>query len=93
MIRLLALALALVLGTGATCTPAQGAADVTIGLNAAICVIETITSEEQGGIGEVQAIADAVIKCGVSAAQAAGVLSAHRKAETLDKCAPPKAAP
>lgn len=90
--RYLGVFLLAIMCTGATCTPAQGAADVTIGLNAAICVIETITTEEQSGIGEVQAIADAVIKCGVSAAQAAGVLSAHRKAETLDKCAPPKAA-
>lgn len=69
---------------GATPTP-QTVTDVTIGLNAAVCVLTTYATDMNAGKGEVDAIADCVIKCGVSAAQATGLLDAHRKAETLEK--------
>lgn len=65
--------------------------DVTIGLNAAICVIGTYSSDISQGKGEVDAIADCVIKCGVTAAQASGLLDAHRKAETLEQAKKPNA--
>jgi hypothetical protein len=82
------LALAVALGTGATCTPQQGAADVTIGLEAAICVINTVETDLQGGHSQVEAIADAAFKCGVSAAQASGVFSAHVHGMTMQGCTP-----
>jgi hypothetical protein len=76
------------MGTGATCTPTQTVADVTIGLQAAICVLNTVVADEQGGHSEAAAIEDAVLKCGVSAAQAAGVLAAYRKAEMAEGFVP-----
>lgn len=76
------------LGNGASCSTQQGVADVTIGLNAAACIIQTVVADEQGGQNEVAAIADAVIKCGVTAAQATGLLAAYRKGETLEGFVP-----
>lgn len=63
----------------------QTVTDVTIGLNAAQCVLSTYAQDTHDGKGELEAVADAAIKCGVSAIQASGVLDAHRKAETLEK--------
>lgn len=78
--------LLLVLGACAGCglTGGQVVQDVTIGLNAAACVLNTVSAETAAGKTEEQAVADAVVKCGVSAAQAAGVLDAHRKAEVTE---------
>jgi hypothetical protein len=79
-----ALPLVLFATTGATCTPAQIATDVTVGLQAAICVLNTVAVDEQGGKSEAAAIENAIAACGVTAAQAAGILAAHRKAETIE---------
>lgn len=62
----------------------QTVQDVTIGLNAAMCVLTTYATDTQAGKSEGDAIADAAIKCGVSLVQATGVLDAHKKAETLE---------
>jgi hypothetical protein len=65
-------------------TAAQGVTDVGIGLNAAVCVLDTYSTDIQSGKTEADAVADAVLKCGVTAAQASGILSSHRKAETVE---------
>lgn len=57
---------------------------VTIGLNAAVCVFETWSGDVGAGKSEPDAIADAAIKCGVTAIQASGLLDAHRKAEVAE---------
>lgn len=62
----------------------QTVQDVTIGLNAAMCVLTTYATDMQAGKSEGDAIADAAIKCGVSLVQATGVLDAHKRAETLE---------
>ncbi len=69
--------------TNGTPTP-QTVQDVTIGLNAAICVLTTYATDMGAGKGEAASLADAAIKCGVSAAQASGVLASHRAAESLE---------
>ena len=74
----------LVFGIGATCTKEQIVKDVTIGLQAAACVLITVATDEQGGKDEATALESAAVTCGVSAAQAAGILGAHRRAMTLD---------
>lgn len=66
----------------------QTVQDVTIGLNAAVCVFETYSTDLGAGKGEVTAIADCVAKCGVSAAQATGLLDSHRKAEVAEGFVP-----
>lgn len=71
---------AIALGTGASCPPSTVVSDVTIGLQAAICVLNTYSADIAGGKSEVNAIEDCVLKCGVSAAQAGGVLEAHKAA-------------
>jgi hypothetical protein len=68
----------------------QTVTDVTIGLNAAICVINTYATDIAKGKSEADAIVDTAVKCGVSAAQAGGILAAHKSAETIEH--PPAAA-
>lgn len=80
MKKFLAASCFLALGTGASCPPSTVVSDVTIGLQAAICVLATYSADIAGGKSEVNAIEDCVLKCGVSAAQAGGVLAEHKKA-------------
>jgi hypothetical protein len=75
-----ALVFAAVVLAGCGLTGGQVVQDVTVGLNAAVCVLNTVSADESAGQSEVQAIADAVVKCGVSAAQAGGILDAHKAA-------------
>ena len=85
------LLLGLVVGTQSGCqVPAQDVTDVVIGLNAAVCVLDTYTADTSAGQTVAQAVADSVIKCGVTAAQASGVLAAHANAEMADKKASPQ---
>ncbi len=65
---------------------------IDVGLNAGICVLNTVSGDEAAGQSETVAIEDAVIKCGVSAAQASGILAAHRKAEVQEGYVPKPAA-
>lgn len=69
-------------------TGAQAVTDVVTGLNAAACVLNTVSADEAAGKPEADAIVDAVLKCGVSAAQAGGILDAHRKAEVQEGFVP-----
>lgn len=71
-----------ILCIGASCQ--ETVKDVTIGLNAAICVLNTVASEEAAGKSEAAAIEGAAVTCLVTTAQAAGVLAAHRKALVLE---------
>jgi hypothetical protein len=80
----LGLGVILVGATGATCTPGQAVADLSIGLNAAICVLNTISANEAKGMPEGAAIENAAATCFVTTAQATGVLAAHRKALVLE---------
>lgn len=80
-------ALALCACVGGVPTP-QTVQDVTIGLNAAVCVFETYSADRNAGKSEGDTIADCAIKCGVSAAQASGLLDAHRKAEVAEGFVP-----
>lgn len=77
-----ALLMSLFLACGLTGT--QAVTDVGIGLNAAVCVLDTYSADVQAGKSEADAVADAIVKCGVTAAQAGGILSSHRKAETAE---------
>lgn len=77
---------------GGVPTPAT-VQDVTIGLNAAVCVLQTYSSDMAAGKGAAAAILDCGAKCGVSAAQATGLLDAHQKAETLERASAPDAGP
>jgi|HubBroStandDraft_6_1064221.scaffolds.fasta_scaffold300931_3 hypothetical protein len=67
--------------TDCSATPQQVATGVEVGLNAAVCVIETYTGDLAAGKSDADAVADAAIKCGVTAVQASGVLSELRAAE------------
>ena len=82
------------LGAACACACAGGAlmacltpktvADITVGLDAAVCVLDTYSADLSAGQSEAQAVADAVIKCGVSTAQASGILASHKHAETME---------
>ncbi len=61
-------------------TGGQVVQGVDVGLNAAVCVLNTVSADESAGKSEGDAIADAIVKCGVSAAQASGILGAHKAA-------------
>jgi hypothetical protein len=62
--------------------------DVTIGLDAAICVLNTYPADVAKGMTEPQAILDTAIACGVTVVQASGILAAHKKAEVLEGFVP-----
>lgn len=70
----------------------QVVSDVGAGLTAAACVLNTYSNDMAAGRGDTASVADAILKCGVSAAQASGILGAHRRAEVLEgklaACAP-----
>jgi hypothetical protein len=59
--------------------PPQTVTDVTVGVNAALCVMDTYSADITAGKTEVQAIADAAIKCGLQVVQVTGILD-HAKA-------------
>ena len=62
----------------------QTVTDVVIGLHAAECVLTTYPTDKAQGMTEIQAIADTAFKCGVTVAQATGLLDSHRKAEVAE---------
>jgi hypothetical protein len=64
--------------------PPQTATDVVVGLNAAECILTTYSADIARGEAETAAIVDTTIKCGVTAAQATGLLGAHRKAMVVE---------
>ena len=66
------------------CSNPRTPADIAIGLDAAVCVLDTYTADISAQQTEAQAIADTIIKCGVSAAQASGVLASHKRAENAE---------
>lgn len=77
--------LACLLGcSGCGATAGQVVQDVTIGLNATVCVLNTYSADIAKGEGEVQAVADAALTCGLSVAQAQSALDAHRAAEVRE---------
>lgn len=82
----LAIALVLALAcTGCAGTSTQTVVkDVTIGLDAAVCVLNTYPPLIAKGVGEVQAIEQTAAVCGLTVLQATGVLGAHKKAEVLE---------
>jgi hypothetical protein len=70
--------------TGCGLSSQQVVKDVTIGLDAAVCVLTTYTADIAKGMTEEAAIANTAITCGVSAAQAGGILAAHKRAEVTE---------
>lgn len=74
-------------GVTACSVPPQTVADISVGVQAAACVLDTYATDLQSGKSETQAIADSALKCGVSAAQASGLLAEHRKAAIAQGCA------
>jgi hypothetical protein len=65
-------------------TPSGVVPDVQIGLDAAACLLRQYSADKAKGLGETACIADAAIKCGVTAAQTIGLLSEHHAATALE---------
>lgn len=83
------LALSLAAGCGASAPVLVQ--DVTVGLQAAICVLRTYSTDVQAGMPVGSALADSAVKCGVSALQASGIIAENRAA--MEREAARKAAP
>jgi hypothetical protein len=76
------LALATIISSA--CTPAQVAqagTDVLVALKDVICVMDTYSTEVQGGVSVVQAGIDAASKCGVAQDVTSNILASHVAAE------------
>jgi hypothetical protein len=71
-VKRLAICLAL-----ASCTPAQQAA----GVNLAVCILTTYSTDIAAGETDVAAIADTIAKCGTDAVSVATTLDASRAAQ------------
>lgn len=74
-----------VVGIGANCNGPPGVPqgtvqDVTVGVNAAVCALNTYSSDVAAGMGWQAVIEDVAVKCGLPVAQAVGLLDAHRGA-------------
>lgn len=74
----------------AACTGCAGTSqatvvkDVTIGLDAAVCVLNTYPGDIAKGMTETQAIEDTAFHCGLNVLQTSGVLAAHKRAEVQE---------
>lgn len=68
------------LGCGGTLTPQQST-DISIGVNAAACVITNGAIDLAAGMQPGQVVSDLVVKCGVSVAQVGTIFDATAAAE------------
>lgn len=82
-ITILAICLSL---TGCGAGAATIIKDVEIGIQAADCFFQNYTSNLNAGNSEGDAAAKAAITCGLSEAQATGLLASHKAAMAAEKC-------
>jgi hypothetical protein len=58
--------------------------DVTVGVDAAVCALNTYATDQAAGMSWEALVADVAVKCGIPVAKVVGLLDAHRGAEVKE---------